>query len=80
MRKAEAEDIRCSIDACIETTPRRESDNYARAKGWHIYRHYTPAHVVEGPRVVETALCPRHAGNEKRQTGPVVIEGEQTLF
>lgn len=66
MRTPEPTDIRCSVGGCPETTPRRESDDYARVKGWHIWQG--------------TALCPRHAGNEKRQTGPVVIEGEQTLF
>ncbi len=59
-------DISCSVGTCSETTPRREKDDYARAKGWHIWGG--------------VALCPRHAGNEKRQTGPVHMDGEQTLF
>lgn len=66
MTTPEQRDIECSVGTCPETTPRREVDDYARAKGWHIWGG--------------VALCPRHAGNEKRQTGPVVIEGEQTLF
>ena len=56
--------------------PRRENDDYARTKGWHIWSGTT----MSGMTVGDLALCPEHAGNMKRQTAPVQIEGEQTLF
>lgn len=66
MRKPEATDTGCSIARCTETTPERESDDYARAKGWHIWGG--------------VALCPTHAGNMKRQAPPVNLEGQDPLF
>lgn len=59
-------DIACTVGGCPETTPRREKDDYARAKGWHIWGN--------------VALCPGHAGNMKRQTRPVNLEGQDPLF
>jgi hypothetical protein len=66
MRTPEQTDIECSIARCGQTTPRRESDDYARAKGWHIWQ--------------DTALCPGHAGNTKREPTPVNLEGQDPLF
>lgn len=42
------------------------TDDYARAKGWHIWQ--------------SMALCPDHSGNQKRQAPPVHLEGEQPLW
>jgi hypothetical protein len=42
------------------------TDDYARAKGWHIWG--------------DAALCPDHSGNQKRQAKPVHLEGEQPLW
>lgn len=75
MRKAEATDTACSIDGCTETTPRRENDNYARAKGWHIWPGQDG-----GTGQGYLALCPLHAGNQKRQPTPVNLEGQEPLF
>lgn len=58
------------------TTPRMPTDDYARAKGWHIWRQVNRA----GQVIFDKALCPDHAGNAKRQTGPVHMDGEQTLW
>jgi hypothetical protein len=69
MTTLDATDIVCSAPQCPVRTPRRESDDYARAKGWHVYRTQDAEH----------ALCPGHAGNAKREP-PVKVEGEQTLW
>lgn len=61
---------------CPATIPYRESDDYARVKGWHIYRWAS----LDGHTPRMTAICPEHAGNAKRSTEPVHFEGEQTLF
>lgn len=70
-------DIRCSLwdKGCVATAPHRPTDDYARVKGWHIHRWKG----LDGADRM-TALCPEHAGNMKRSTVPVSIEGEQTLF
>lgn len=77
------EHIRCSAPQCpasrvrLATDP---SDSYARAAGWHV--HWEPtSEFIMGDQVFRVlALCPDHAGNAKRQTGPVHLDGEQTLW
>lgn len=51
------------------------SDDYARAKGWHIWRTVN----ADGSVCVERALCPDHAGNRPREK-PVQLEGEVPLW
>lgn len=65
MATLEPTDIVCSVSGCPARTPRRETDDYARAKGWHIW----------GVK----ALCPNHAGNRPREK-PVQLEGEVPLW
>lgn len=60
---------------CETTIPHRDTDDYARVKGWHIYRWK----ALDGTARM-TALCPDHSGNRKRDMTPVRFEGEQTLW
>jgi hypothetical protein len=71
-------DIECSIARCGQTTPRRESDDYARAKGWHIHT-WRDGWGPDAP-MKQVALCPGHAGNTKREPKPVNLEGQDPLF
>ena len=61
---------------CPATIPARETDDYARVKGWHIYRWKS---LLDGADRM-AAICPEHAGNTRRDRTPVQFEGEQTLF
>lgn len=74
MTEAVGPDIACLVPGCLSTTPRREKDDYARVKGWHIYRYRS----VDGSEH-EDALCPGHAGNKPREK-PVALDGEQPLW
>lgn len=57
------------------------TDDYARAKGWHVFRQYTGEFIAGEPVWNdERALCPDHSGNQKRQAKPVHLEGEQPLW
>lgn len=79
MTKQAEPDIVCSAPACPATRIRLSSDpwdSYARAAGWHIYRQKNHADQV----VMETALCPDHAGNAKGSRKTLPIEGEQQLW
>lgn len=71
-------DIECSVATCLETTPRREKDDYARVKGWHIYT-WRDGWGADA-QLREVALCPGHAGNQKRQAPSVNLEGQDPLF
>lgn len=68
-------DYRCCAPGCKTTRPRLDTDDYARAAGWHIWRQVNWADQV----IVDTAICPEHAGNAKRPA-PVALDGEQTLW
>lgn len=67
-------DIRCCFKECAAMTPRRETDDYARVKGWHIYR-WSSLYGEER----ESAICPEHAGNRRREA-PQPLEGEEPLW
>jgi hypothetical protein len=68
-------DYQCCAPGCKTTRPRLDTDDYARAAGWHIWR----THNASGEVCVERAICPEHAGNAKR-LAPVALEGEQPLW
>lgn len=76
MTSPEGPDIACSFDGCPTTIPRRSNDDYARTKGWHIFR----GALMLSDVIVEQALCPDHSGNIRQVRTPVQFEGEQTLF
>lgn len=68
-------DYQCCAPGCKTTRPRLGTDDYARAAGWHIWRQVNRADQV----IVDTAICPEHAGNQKRPA-PVALDGEVPLW
>lgn len=71
-------DYRCCAPGCKTTRPRLDTDDYARAAGWHIWRTVSDCPNVK-VKERETAICPEHAGNAKRPA-PVALDGEQPLW
>ena len=77
---ADPKDIYC--DTCPSRSPDQGSqaltDQYARVRGWHIYR---------GPSIVDSAvnlakaLCPECVGTPRSKIEtPTVLEGQSDIF
>lgn len=77
MTTSEQMPIECLVPGCHIQTARLATDDYARAKGWHIYRELNDNDDLGWK---ERAICPDHSGNQKRQPLPAHFEGEVPLW
>ena len=75
MQPSEPGDIVCSYPNCEASRPRLDTDDYARAAGWHLWSGKTVTGVDK-----TVILCPIHAGNTKQDRTKLTFEGEQQLW